>query len=51
VSVDELVRGVNIALDTTTLDRCPEFDCNGNGHVTVDCLVKAVNAALHGCTG
>ncbi|HUI25956.1 MAG TPA: hypothetical protein VL403_07700 [Candidatus Kryptonia bacterium] len=49
VTVEELVKGVNIALGTLTLDQCPAFDCNGNQHVTVDCLVKGVNAALNGC--
>jgi hypothetical protein len=49
VTVDELIKGVNIALGSLALDRCPKFDCNGNGNVTVDCLVKAVNAALSGC--
>jgi hypothetical protein len=45
------VKGVNIALGNATLDQCQAFDCNGNGHVTVDCLVKGVNAALNGCAG
>jgi hypothetical protein len=49
VTVDELVKGVNIALGTLALDQCSNFDCNGTGHVTVDCLVKAVNDALGGC--
>lgn len=49
VAVNELVRGVNIALSTASLEGCPEFDCNGNGHVSVDCLVRAVNSALRGC--
>ena len=49
VTVDELVTGVNIALGTTMLDQCQAFDCNGNGHVTVDCFVHAVNRALNGC--
>ena len=49
MTVDELVTGVNIALGTTMLDQCQAFDCNGNGHVTVDCFVHAVNRALNGC--
>ncbi len=49
VTVEELVKGVNIALGNATLDECPAFDCNGTGQVTVDCLVTAVNAALNGC--
>ncbi|HVN86323.1 MAG TPA: hypothetical protein VMW17_15930 [Candidatus Binatia bacterium] len=50
ISVDELVTGVNLALATLTLDHCPEFDCNHDEHVTVDCLVKAVQGAVNGCT-
>ena len=51
VTVDELLKGVNIALGNTALAECPSFDCNANGQVTVDCLLKAVNAALSGCSG
>jgi hypothetical protein len=49
VAVNELVVGVNIALSRAALSSCPDFDCNATGRVTVDCLVTAVNAALHGC--
>lgn len=49
VTVDELVRGVGIALGNLALDTCPIFDCNGSAQVTVDCLVRAVTAALDGC--
>jgi pimeloyl-ACP methyl ester carboxylesterase len=49
VSVDELVRGVNIALGNVPLAQCSAFDCNGTGQVSIDCLVKAVTAALTGC--
>jgi hypothetical protein len=49
VKVDELVKGVNIALGTTGLDQCASLDTSGNGIVTVDELVKAVNNALTGC--
>ena len=51
VTVDELVKGVNIALGNLAPDECPAFNCNGTGKVTVDCLVKSVNAALNGCMG
>ena len=51
MTVDELVKGVSIALGNLTLDQRPAFNCNGNGHVTVDCLIKAVNNALNGCGG
>jgi hypothetical protein len=49
VTVDELIRGVNIALGLVPLDNCGSFDANGNGGVTVNELVQAVNAALEGC--
>jgi len=37
------------ALPQAALAQCPG-DCNGDGRVTVDELVAAVNVALHGCT-
>jgi hypothetical protein len=49
VTIDEIVTGVNIALDASSLDHCPRFDCNGNGQVTIDCIITAVNVALNGC--
>jgi hypothetical protein len=48
VSIDELVRGVSIALERQALANCPAFDTDGNGRVSVDELVRAVNIALHG---
>jgi pimeloyl-ACP methyl ester carboxylesterase len=50
VSVDELVRGTNIALGRAPLDQCMPFDCDGTGQVGVDCLVKGVSASLSGCS-
>jgi len=49
VTVDELVKGVNIALGTLPISACVAFDCHEDGHVTVVCLVKAVNNSLSGC--
>jgi hypothetical protein len=49
VTIDELLRGVNIALGTVGVDECPSFDGNGDGTVTVDELLTAVNHALNGC--
>lgn len=49
VTVDEIVTGVAIALDTANLNQCRAFDCNDNGQVTVDCLIQAMDAALDGC--
>ncbi len=49
VTVDELVRGVNIALGIAPLTDCPLFDTDHSDDVTVDELVRAVNAALNRC--
>jgi len=49
LTIDEIVTGVNIALGSLPLDRCPSFDCADKSEVTVDCLIKAVIAALNGC--
>ncbi len=49
VAINELVRGVNIALGSAPLDICPSFDRNGDGSVSISELVAAVNNALTGC--
>ncbi|HUL98300.1 MAG TPA: PHB depolymerase family esterase [Mycobacterium sp.] len=49
VTVDELVRGVHIALGTAPPSACEMFDVDGNRSVTVDEVVSGVNNALHGC--
>ncbi len=49
VTVDEIITGVNIALGSLPIERCPPLDTNGDGMVTVDELIKAVNNALNGC--
>ena len=51
VRVDELVRGVGIALGTSAVDQCEPFDCNGSGDVGIDCLVRGVKASVDGCEG
>lgn len=47
VTIDELVRGVNLALGAG--GTCPAFDVNGDGAVTIEELVRAVTVALNGC--
>lgn len=49
VTVDEIVRGVNIALGGESIDRCLPFDRNGDGLVTVEEIVDAIQRALDGC--
>lgn len=49
VAVDELVRGVAIALGAAPLASCIAIDRNRDGTVMIDELVGAVRAALDGC--
>jgi ELWxxDGT repeat protein len=49
VTVDELVRGVGIALGTTPLSTCASVDRDGDGAVSIAELIEAVTAALAGC--
>jgi poly(3-hydroxybutyrate) depolymerase/6-phosphogluconolactonase (cycloisomerase 2 family) len=49
VTIDELLKGVNIALGSLPLSACEMFDDNGDGTVTVDELLRGVNNALNGC--
>jgi len=45
VTIDELIKGINIALGTLAPSACPAFaDC-----LDVTCLITAVNNALNGC--
>src|SRR5262249_4578515 len=50
VTIDELIKGVNIALENAPVAACAAFDTNHNRAVTVDELVRAVSSALSGCT-
>jgi YVTN family beta-propeller protein len=50
VTVDELVRGVTIALKGLSVARCYSLDTDASGTVTVEELVAAVNNALDGCS-
>jgi hypothetical protein len=46
VAIDELVRGVNIALGDAPVNTCAPFDRVADGRVTVDELVRGVANAL-----
>lgn len=50
VTIDELITGVGIALNTSPLSACSACDADGDGMVTVDELIAAVNRALNGCS-
>lgn len=49
VTVDEVLRGVNIALGTAELGGCAFFDRDLSGEVTIDEILRAVGAALATC--
>jgi FG-GAP-like repeat/FG-GAP repeat len=51
VTINELIRGVNIALGNAAVGTCPAFDLDGNGGVMINELIAAVNSALRGCAG
>ncbi len=48
VSVDEIVRGVTIALGSGDIESCHQMDVNEDSEVSVDELVTSVGAALNG---
>jgi cysteine-rich repeat protein len=50
VSIDELIRGVNIALGIASAATCSALDRDASGTVSIDELVTAVSKALNGCT-
>ena len=50
VTIDELLIGVNIALDLMPLSACPTFDVNMDGIVSINELIVAVDDALHACS-
>lgn len=49
VVVNELVLGVNIALDRADIEDCPAFDQDNSGTATVNELVSGVDRLLRGC--
>jgi hypothetical protein len=49
VTIDELVRGIAIALAQRPVSSCLSMDQNADGEITVDELIHAVNRALDGC--
>src|SRR5947207_1383048 len=49
VTIDELMIGVSIALETVPPSACMEFDPAGHGRVGVGELIVAVGNVLDGC--
>ncbi len=49
VTVDEVIKGVTMALETAPVTLCPAFDLNQNGTVTINEIIVAVTYALTAC--
>jgi hypothetical protein len=51
VTIDEIIKGINIALGTAALISCPNFQCCPDPCESegVDCVIRAINKALYGC--
>ncbi|MBI3786241.1 MAG: hypothetical protein HY270_22870 [Deltaproteobacteria bacterium] len=49
VTVDELLKMVNISLGNNPVTDCPVADANNDGEVTIDEIIQAVNSALTQC--
>lgn len=49
VTIDEIIRGVNIALGNLSLSTCAAADRDGDGSVTIAELIGAVNIAAASC--
>jgi hypothetical protein len=49
VTVNELVRAVNRALDNAPASECPAADANGDGAVVITEVIAGVTNALTGC--
>lgn len=49
VALSEVITGVNIALGTTSITRCPACDANGDRIVSIDELIRALTNALGTC--
>lgn len=50
VRIDELITGINLALERVDAAQCPAFDCMSRNVIPpVSCMTLAVNNALSGC--
>lgn len=49
VTIDELMRGVRMALGLDGMQQCPSFNVSGDDRITVDELLRGVAASLDGC--
>jgi hypothetical protein len=49
VTIEDLIRMVNIVVGTAPLSECEAGDANGDGEIDISELVQAVVYVLNGC--
>jgi hypothetical protein len=49
VTIDDLIKAVNIALGSAAIDVCRSADVDGDGVVRINELIAAVTNSLTGC--
>lgn len=49
VTIEELVRGVAIALGRLAPEACPALDADASGLITIDEVLQAVRSSMEGC--
>ena len=49
VTVNDILKGINIALENTVIDTCRALDVNDDNKVEVTELIAGVNNVLYGC--
>ncbi|MCX8072232.1 MAG: hypothetical protein N3C12_07265 [Candidatus Binatia bacterium] len=49
VTIEEIIKMVNVALELQPVGSCAAGDANSDGAITVDEIILAVNKALNGC--
>jgi len=49
VTVDDVIKMVNIALGNANLSTCPAGDANGDGDITIEEIIRAVRNLLTEC--
>ena len=50
VTVDEILKGVSIALGENSVRECQVLDSDNDGQVTIDEIVISIARALNGCS-
>lgn len=49
MTIDEILRLVNVALGLRPLADCPVGDSDGDGSIAINDIIAAVGHALNGC--